>query len=78
MTEEPGRLQPMRSQRVGHDRSTEPTCAESLGRHLGFSRNFFFVFMGLFIFVLTKCYSLRPLPASTQCCFFPSIWKVLP
>ena len=52
-TEEPGRLQLMRSQRVGHDRSTEPTCAESLGRHLGFSRNFFFVFMGLFIFVLT-------------------------
>ena len=49
---------------------TEQTGTESLGRHLGFSRNFFFVFIGLFIFVLTKCSSLRPLPASTQCCSY--------
>ena len=40
---------------------------ESLGSQLGFFRNFFIVFMGVFVFVLTKCYSLRPLLASTQC-----------
>ena len=69
-TEEPGGLQSMRSQRVGHNKATEHTCTESLGRHLGFSRNFFFVFIRLFIFVLTKCSSLRPLQASTKCCSY--------